>query len=448
MVRSLAKGLQAKVITPLVELIELNKPLGLCFNDPNEWAKRTRGIQIKVLLDHDDQKISIWDLAGQEEYHAFHDTMIPNLSIEGNACLFLLVCNPFKKGSKEQKDLQKIKDEICYWLRFISSNTTRSSISPPQVMVVMTHGDKNFMHKSLMEDHLRNLKANFFAFINLSSTCYLINAHSSQEARHVTTKVTNTCGDILKKMVNVYNACMNVQHGLSEWNKHHPNQPIVTKETFEKEIIDKNEPYLRKLVVQQESEKPHIAVAMFLHDAGEMIYFKEEDFVVVNLSWFCHEVMGHLIKLRGHVEKFNLETTFEHGWGGIKEIEHLLNLSLKDIVHTRVGNISTISTYLVRLMVKMDLAYEIDSQGTKHGQRLIFVPTILEFHEDVAKGERRLQWTFKFPQDSEIIYIGRRLQCNDQELTMLTPGFFPRVQVNIILFIYIYNVTFDDDPTM
>jgi len=54
MVRSLAKGLQTKVITPLVELIELNKPLRFCFNDPNEWAKRTRGIQIKVLLDHDD----------------------------------------------------------------------------------------------------------------------------------------------------------------------------------------------------------------------------------------------------------------------------------------------------------------------------------------------------------------------------------------------------------
>jgi hypothetical protein len=54
------------------------------------------------------------------------------------------VCNPFKIGSKEQKDLENIKDEICYWLRFISSNTMRSSIFPPQVMVVMTHGDKNF----------------------------------------------------------------------------------------------------------------------------------------------------------------------------------------------------------------------------------------------------------------------------------------------------------------
>jgi hypothetical protein len=54
---------------------------------------------------------------------------------------------------------------------------------------------------------------------------------------------------------------------------------------------------------------------MFLHDAGEMIYFKEEDFVVVNPSWFCHKVMGHLIKLQGHVEKVNLKATFQDGWG-------------------------------------------------------------------------------------------------------------------------------------
>jgi hypothetical protein len=218
---------------------------------------------------------------------------------------------------------------------------------------------------------------------------------------------------------------------LCEWNKHHPNQPIVTKETFEKEIIDKKEPNLRQRVVQQELEKPHVAVAMFLHDAGEMIYFKDEDFVVVNPSWFCHEVMGHLIKLRGHVEKVNMQATFQDGWGGIGEIEHLLNLSLKDIVHTHMGNRINIPKYLVHLMVKMDLAYEIEPQGTNHEQRLIFVPTALKFHEDVARGERRLEWTFGFQQYAKIIYIGRRLQCKDQELTTLTPGFFPRVQVTL-----------------
>jgi GTPase SAR1 family protein len=84
MIRSLAKGFQAKMIIPLVESIELHKPLGLYFNDLDEWAKRTQGIQIKVLLDDYDQKISIWDLASQEEYHAFHDTMNPNFNIQGN----------------------------------------------------------------------------------------------------------------------------------------------------------------------------------------------------------------------------------------------------------------------------------------------------------------------------------------------------------------------------
>ncbi len=92
-------------------------------------------------------------------------------------------------------------------------------------------------------------------------------------------------------------------------------------------------------------------------------------------------------------------------------------------------------------MVKMDLAYEIDHQGTDHGQRHIFVPTTLEFHEDVAKGERRLKWTCGFSQDVEIIYVGRRLQCKDQELTTLTPGFFPRVQVNMIIFTHTHTHT-------
>ncbi len=35
-----------------------------------------------------------------------------------------------------------------------------------------------------------------------------------------------------------------------------------------------------KHTLQCELEKPHVAVAMFLHDASEMIYFKEEDFAL------------------------------------------------------------------------------------------------------------------------------------------------------------------------
>jgi len=54
-------------------------------------------------------------------------------------------------------------------------------------------------------------------------------------------------------------------------------------------------------------------VALFLHDAGEIIYFKYEDSMVVNPHWFCHQVMGHLINLRKPKEKVELTTTIHGG---------------------------------------------------------------------------------------------------------------------------------------
>jgi GTPase SAR1 family protein len=79
MARSLEKGVNAHLI-PLLEIMELQKPFKCCFNDLNEWDKRTQGINIEVLVDNLDMKVSIWDLVGQEEYHAFHDMMLPNLN--------------------------------------------------------------------------------------------------------------------------------------------------------------------------------------------------------------------------------------------------------------------------------------------------------------------------------------------------------------------------------
>jgi len=102
----------------------------------------------------------------------------------------------------------------------------------------------------------------------------------------------------------IYEACMKVQHGLSEWNRKHPYEPIVTMKAFETYIVHKAEPNLQNLEVEGESNlKPHVAIAMFLHDAGEVIYFKDEDFVVVNPNWFCNEVMGRLITFHGDVQK-------------------------------------------------------------------------------------------------------------------------------------------------
>jgi GTPase SAR1 family protein len=84
MKRAFASGCGPNLFLPLMEVIQLRKPFKFCSNDPDEWSKRTRGIEINVLLDHPNQKIYLWDLAGQEEYHAFHDMMMPDLSSQRN----------------------------------------------------------------------------------------------------------------------------------------------------------------------------------------------------------------------------------------------------------------------------------------------------------------------------------------------------------------------------
>ncbi|KAH8934790.1 hypothetical protein BDL97_18G102800 [Sphagnum fallax] len=437
MVRSFLQGFQGKMVIPLIEEVELHKPFkGFCFNnDPDEMAKRTRGIQINVLVDDEDQKISIWDLAGQEEYHAFHDTMIPDLSIQGNVCYFVLVCSPFDRKNGQKKDPNDIHDEIHCWLRFISSNTKRSLNSPPQVLVVLTNGDKGFQDdKDLVETRLRDLKQKFAAFVDLSPICHLINAHSSREAKVVVKEVMQNCASILKKVPHIYEACMKVQHGLSEWNRTHPHEPIVTMNGFENDIVDKVEPNLRTVEVEGKSNlKPHVAIAMFLHDAGEVIYFKDEDFVVVNPNWFCNEVMGRLITLHGDVERAGWKQIFQDGHGNIEDIQNLIKVSLKKIIRDRTNIANDIPKYLVCLMLQMHLAYsENNPNADQNGQNLmrIFVPTTLKPNGCVARGERSLEWTFnEFPPETSIIHLGRRLQCYDQELTTFTPGFFPRAQV-------------------
>jgi hypothetical protein len=89
---------------------------------------------------------------------------------------------------------------------------------------------------------------------------------------------------------------------------------------------------------------------------------------------------------------------------------------------------------LIQLMMKMDLAYKDnkadhpgDHVANSHSNDALFVPTTLELEDVVAKCERHLQWLVQF--HKQAIYIGQRLQCRDEDVTTLTPGFFPRVQV-------------------
>jgi len=118
----------------------------------------------------------------------------------------------------------------------------------------------------------------------------------------------------------------------------------------------------------------------------------------------------------------------------VGRIESLLKSSFKNATHWVGMNEVNVFQNLIQLMIKMDLAYKDDMANhprdhvaTLHSNDKLFVPMTLELEDVVAKGERRLQWSVEC--DQQDIYIGRRLQCRDEDITTLTSGFFPRVQV-------------------
>ncbi len=109
--------------------------------------ERTRGIEISLVKDSD-IVVSIWDLAGQEEYHAFHDYMMPNFGDIVNPCSFLFLFGPTRvmhvgEKNRSRKEPKVLKEELIYWLQFIASNTPTSIAFPPQLTVILTHAKKD-----------------------------------------------------------------------------------------------------------------------------------------------------------------------------------------------------------------------------------------------------------------------------------------------------------------
>jgi hypothetical protein len=94
---------------------------------------------------------------------------------------------------------------------------------------------------------------------------------------------------------------------LKAWVSKHPNSPLMDQDTFSKlclktmllwlikvdqRVIKLDEDALVKL-----NENKNKVMAKCLHTLGNIIFFEDLDFVVVDVEWFCCQVMGHLIKL-------------------------------------------------------------------------------------------------------------------------------------------------------
>ncbi|KAL0362899.1 UNVERIFIED_CONTAM: protein TORNADO 1 [Sesamum calycinum] len=380
--------------------------------NPVEQAVRTPSIKIKTFKD-EDTKISIWNLAGQHEFYSLHDLMFPG---HGSASFFLIISSLFRKPTnREPKTPSEIEEDLQYWLRFIVSNSKRAvqQCMLPSVTMVLTHFDKiNQQSDSLQTtvSLVQRLREKFQGFIEFYPTVFTVDARSSASLGKLSHHIRKTSKTILERVPRIYQLCNDLVEILSDWRQENRNKPAMKWKEFG-ELCQVRVPALRIRSRHDNKEKIEMrrrAVATNLHHIGEVIYFDELGFLILDYEWFCGEVLSQLIRL--DVRKPS--TTEKSGFICRKYFEKILIGSLQSRIPGTGSNVieNLEPSDLIKMMLKLELCCEQDPSDPNSP---LLIPSNLE--EGRWKPQR---WPVNSPDNN---YVGRRLQCDDSSHMFLTP---------------------------
>lgn len=389
--------------------------------NPVEQAVKSEGMKIRTFKD-EGTKISIWNLAGKHEFYSLQDLMFPG---HGSASFFLIISSLFHKpNNKEPKTPEEIEEDLQYWLRFIVSNSRRAvqQCMLPNVTIVLTHSDKINQSSQNFQAIVNSVQSaidKFHGFVEFYPTVFTVDARSSASVGKLTQHIRNTSKTILQRVPRVYELCNDLVQILSDWRLENHNKPAITWKEFS-ELCQVKVPHLRARSQSDNREKTEMrrrAIASCLHHIGEIIYFDDPGFLILDSEWFCDGVLGQLVRLNARRQGLNKDGCISR-----KDLEKILKGSLQSQIPGMGSRVfeNMGASDLVRMMIKLELCYE---QNPSDPDSPLLIPSLLE------EGRQKPQkWQFS---SSDCVYAGRHLECDDSSHVFLTPSFFPRLQVHL-----------------
>ncbi|XP_039130973.1 protein TORNADO 1 [Dioscorea cayenensis subsp. rotundata] len=391
--------------------------------NPVEQIVRSSDIKIKTSQDGD-IKISIWNLAGQHENFALHDLMFPG---HGSPSFFLIVSSMFRKpANREPKTPEEVEADLLYWLRFIVSNSRRADTRSklPHITIVLTHYDKVSQqqsgHLQTIASSVQRLRERFQDSTDFYPTVFTVDARSSVSVSKLTHHLRMTSRTVVQKAPQVYQLCNDLIKLIAEWRSQNFNRPVMRWSQF-CELCQLNIPALRIRSRRDNMGSVDMrrrAVATSLQHVGEVIFFEELGFLILDCGWFCGEVLGQLAKLNATKNS----TTEGNGFISKKELEKILRGRLQNQIPGMGSKVfdNLEAGDLIKMMLQLELCYE---QDPGNPNTMLLIPGLLE--EGRGKSQK---WQLNTP---ECVYVGRRLEFDNSRQMFLTAGFFPRLQVHL-----------------
>ena len=358
--------------------------------DASVLQTRTRGIDIVTARLPNGVMYSLWDFAGQADYHVHHDLfMFPN------AAVFMVLID-LRKTSQERHA------HATYWLQYIVTQCPPGS--KPNVLMLATHVDE--VNASLLhgetEDLFRSL-ARVFDDDVVFVSCEFVGINcldtSSQSLRRVEELLESARLRFLAENPSptplICKQMIDVLDGVRRDGLHYMSWSMFC-ETM-KSVTD-------------DAELLTIATR-HLHQIGDVYYNESarlKDLVIIDLGWLCHEVLGWLFcptdMLAVHEQVAMMRFRQLAETGAVKQ---------DDIPITQMFTDAAID--VLGILELFELCF-----GFDQGESKVYVfPTLLRTEAP------KMSWVKTAAYD---MHIGLKLVCAS-DTTMIPPGFFQRIQV-------------------
>jgi hypothetical protein len=197
-------------------------------------------------------------------------------------------------------------------------------------------------------DKVNYLRIQFQDILEIHTEVFPVNALSLESIRPLYQSMQDSLKKLLDRLPSVFEACSKMQGIIAKWNQEHPNQPLLRWDAFStlcNEVEElKPQDGVQSEVVRRKKE----VLAMSLHDGGQVMYNEDFNFVVLNPHWFCHDIIGHVLKNK----ELDVFDGITNGTITKDDFKYVVLASFQ-------GNLQGFNfDDLLHMMIKLELCYE------------------------------------------------------------------------------------------
>ncbi|XP_024525065.1 protein TORNADO 1 isoform X1 [Selaginella moellendorffii] len=369
----------------------------------------TVGIERRTLRFGERKKLLIYDLGGQEVYHAFHHYFLRGSDKD----LFMVVCKVGGPGGDLETELQ-------YWLRFIAAHQTATPARKPTIFLVLNifvRHDRFLVEARAAATTLLLKYKDKLDFVQgqRGDHYFEVNGlNARQVQKELKPKLAIAVGEMINEVTVIPWTCDEVireRASSTPWYHIHKRAQTIVQQR----VVDLHE--MSKAWFQGEKEDQAFAAQytfICLHDMGEVVYFGADDTyqnthpndkeaalivnnAVLDMPWFLHTVLGIFIPKQ---DRNNTMKWGEPKWSTAKAVQEL-----KILGETAEGNIY----FLLKLLCEMGVlipdgmrSWDIRWSEPRNLPEHLIVPALL-----------RDEFTGWIESEQTYDCWGRRLQADD-----------------------------------